>query len=331
MNEFELIARYFKRAQSQHPRLVLGVGDDGALLQPAAGMQLVVSTDTLVSGVHFFADVAPAHLGHKALAVNLSDMAAMGAQPIAFTLALTLPQIDEPWLAEFARGLWALADAHGCALIGGDTTRGPLAISITVLGELPAGAALLRSGAKAGEGIYVSGTATDCIGQARAGLELAQGHTRMAPLDMADAAHAAARLELPSPRVALGLALRGLASSCLDLSDGLVGDLQHILQASQVGAVLDLAALQQLAQQRPVLCNLNAQAQERCMLSGGDDYELLFTAPDQAVAALREAAAASGTVLTCIGRTQAALALQCKGADGQLLALPDYKAWQHFD
>ena len=331
MNEFELITRYFKRAQSQHPRLVLGVGDDGALLQPAVGMQLVVSTDTLVSGVHFFADVAPAHLGHKALAVNLSDMAAMGAQPIAFTLALTLPQIDEAWLAEFSRGLWALADAHGCALIGGDTTRGSLAISITVLGELPAGAALLRSGAKADEGIYVSGTPTDCIGQARAGLELAQGNARMGQLDMADAAHAAARLELPSPRVALGLALRGLASSCLDLSDGLVGDLQHILQASQVGAVLDLAALQQLAQQRPVLCNLNAQAQERCMLSGGDDYELLFTAPDQAVAALREAAAASGTVLTCIGRTQAALALQCRRADDQLLALPDYKAWQHFE
>ena len=331
MNEFELITRYFKRAQSQHPRLVLGVGDDGALLQPAAGMQLVVSSDTLVSGVHFFGDVAPAHLGHKALAVNLSDLAAMGAKPIAFTLAITLPQIDEAWVAEFAKGLWALADAHGCALIGGDTTRGPLAISITVLGELPAGAALLRSGAKADEGIYVSGTPTDCIGQARAGLELAQGNARMGQLDMADAAHAAARLELPSPRVALGVALRGLASSCLDLSDGLVGDLQQILQASQVGAILDLPALQQLAQQQPVLCNLNAQAQERCMLSGGDDYELLFTAPDQAVAALREVAAASGTVLTCIGRTQAALALQCRRADGQLLALPDYKAWQHFD
>lgn len=331
MNEFELITRYFKRAQSQHPRLVLGVGDDGALLQPAAGMQLVVSSDTLVSGVHFFGDVAPAHLGHKALAVNLSDLAAMGAKPIAFTLAITLPQIDEAWVAEFAKGLWALADAHGCALIGGDTTRGPLAISITVLGELPAGAALLRSGAKGGEGIYVSGTATDCIGQARAGLELAQGNAPAWQLDMADAAHAAARLELPSPRVALGVALRGLASSCLDLSDGLVGDLQHILQASQVGAILDLPALQQLAQQRPVLCNLNAQAQERCMLSGGDDYELLFTAPDQAVAALREVAAASGTVLTCIGRTQAALALHCRRADGQLLTLPDYKAWQHFD
>ena len=331
MNEFELIARYFKRAQPASERLVLGVGDDCALLRPSAGMQLAVSSDTLVSGVHFFGDVAPAHLGHKALAVNLSDLAAMGAKPIAFTLAITLPQIDEAWVAEFAKGLWALADTHGCALIGGDTTRGPLAISITVLGELPVGAALLRSGAKAGEGIYVSGTANDCIGQARAGLELAQGNTRIGQLDMADAAYAAARLELPSPRIALGLALRGIASSCLDLSDGLLSDLQHILQASQVGAVLDLAALQQLAQQRPVLCNLNAQTQERCMLSGGDDYELLFTVPDQAVAELGKVAAASGTVLTCIGRTQAALALQCTSADGQLQPLPDYKAWQHFE
>ena len=328
MNEFELIARYFKRPQPSSESLVLGVGDDCALLQATPGRHLAISSDTLVSGVHFFSDVAPAHLGHKALAVNLSDLAAMGAKPVAFTLALTLPQIDEAWVAEFAKGLWDLADAHGCALIGGDTTRGPLAISITVLGELPPGAALLRSGAKAGEGIYVSGTTNDCLGQARAGLELAQGHLQF---DMADAAYAAARLELPTPRIALGLGLRGVASSCLDLSDGLLGDLQHILQASQVGAVLDLAALQRLAEQRPVLWGLAAQDQQRCMLSGGDDYELLFTVPDAAVPALAQVAASSGTVLTCIGRTRAELGLQCVGAYGQLLALPDYAAWQHFD
>ena len=203
MGEFDLIASYFTRPTT---RAVLGVGDDCALLQPAAGMQMAISCDMLVEGRHFFADVDPFTLGHKALAVNLSDLAACGAQPLAFTLALALPRADEAWLAAFSRGLFALADAHGCELVGGDTTQGPLNICITVFGEVPSGQALLRSGARDGDEVYVSGT----LGEARLALEALRGsialpHERLAA--------ARARLEQPTPRVALGLALRGIERS----------------------------------------------------------------------------------------------------------------------
>src|SRR5574337_689716 len=229
MNEFELIERFFtRRARSA----ALGVGDDCALLTPRPGMQLAISCDMLVQGQHFFADTDPEGLGHKALAVNLSDLAACGARPLAFTLALALPRADDAWLAAFSAGLYALADAHGCELIGGDTTAGPLAICITVFGEVPAGQALLRSGAHAGDDVYVSGT----LGDARLALQALTG--RLA-LDGAALATARARLEQPTPRVALGLALRGVASAAIDVSDGLVGDLGHILAASGVGACVD--------------------------------------------------------------------------------------------
>ena len=229
MGEFDLIARYFTRPVH---RAALGVGDDCALLAPAAGMQLAVSSDMLVEGRHFFADVDPEALGHKALAVNLSDLAACGARPLAFTLALALPRVDESWLAGFSRGLLDLADAHGCELVGGDTTQGPLNICITVFGEVPAGQALLRSGARAGDDLYVSGT----LGDARLALEALLGNTAL-PSEVLAAARL--RLEQPTPRVALGLALRGLASSAMDVSDGLLGDLSHILKASGVGARID--------------------------------------------------------------------------------------------
>ncbi|HAJ11642.1 MAG TPA: thiamine-phosphate kinase, partial [Comamonadaceae bacterium] len=203
MGEFDLIARYFTRPVQ---RSALGVGDDCALLAPAPGMHLAVSSDMLVQGRHFFADVSPETLGHKALAVNLSDLAACGARPLAFTLALALPHVDEAWLAGFSRGLLALADEHGCELVGGDTTQGPLNICITVFGEVPAGQALLRSGARPGDDIYVSGT----LGDARLALEALLGHIELPPDALAAARQ---RLEQPTPRVALGQALRGVASS----------------------------------------------------------------------------------------------------------------------
>ena len=321
MGEFDLIARYFARSQASahYPQVLLGVGDDCALLQPRAGESLAVSTDTLVSSVHFFADVLPQYLGHKALAVNLSDLAAMGAAPLGFTLALTLPAVDEAWLAEFAKGLHALADAHACPLMGGDTTRGPLAIGITVLGSVPANLALRRSGAQVGDDIYISGAGRDCIGQARAGLALRRGELSLAA---GEAQYALQRLECPTPRLALGLALRGLATSCLDVSDGLLGDLQHILRASGVGAVLQASALLDMAANCAVLPALAAAQRLDFLCHGGDDYELLFTAPAVQAAAVLQAAHQAGCTVQRIGRIVAADAgLQVQDAGGQTLAL----------
>lgn len=329
MGEFDLIARYFTRPQlsAHYPQVRLGVGDDCALLQPRVGEQLAVSTDTLVSGVHFFADVAPRTLGHKALAVNLSDLAAMGAAPLGFTLALTLPQVDETWLAEFAAGLHALADAHACPLIGGDTTRGPLAIGITVLGSVSADLALRRSGAQVGDDIYISGSVQDGLGQARAGLALRLGELA---LGQADTQHALQRLECPSPRLALGQGLRGVASSCLDVSDGLLGDLQHILRASGVGAVLQAQALLDMAACRPVLPALpQAQALD-LMCHGGDDYELLFSAAPAQRAAVANAAQTADCTVQHIGRiVSASQGLQILDAQGRALPLGG-GSFQHF-
>ena len=272
MGEFELIDRYFKRPAR---RAALGVGDDCALLAPAPGMQLAVSSDMLVEGRHFFAGTDPERLGHKALAVNLSDLAACGARPLAFTLALALPQVDAAWLEGFSRGLLQLADAHGCELVGGDTTQGPLNICITVFGEVPTGQALLRSGAQPGDDIYVSGT----LGEARLALDALRGQFAL-PANML--AHLRQRLERPTPRVALGLALRGVASSALDVSDGLLGDLGHILRASGVGACIDTSKTIDLiatsALSISVTGQFDADYLQQCTLAGGDDYELAFTA-----------------------------------------------------
>ena len=268
MGEFDLIRRFFQRPVR---RAALGVGDDCALLAPAPGMQLAVSSDMLVEGRHFFADVDPRLLGHKSLAVNLSDLAACGARPLAFTLALSLPRADAAWTEAFAGGLLALADAHGCELVGGDTTQGPLNICITVFGEVPPGQALLRSGARAGDDIWVSGS----LGDARLALEALLDHTTLPPGTLAAARQ---RLEAPTPRVVLGQALRGIASSALDVSDGLLGDLGHILEQSRVGASLDtrlITPLLDAGRHTPLAIDLLHQ----CTLSGGDDYELCFTAP----------------------------------------------------
>jgi thiamine-monophosphate kinase len=303
LGEFELIARYFKRPErALGAGVALGVGDDCALLQPGAGMQLAVSSDMLVSGRHFFADVDPRTLGHKALAVNLSDLAACGARPLGFTLALALPTANADWLAAFSEGLFALADAHHCILVGGDTTRGPLNICITVFGEVPPGHALLRSGARAGDDVYVSGT----LGDAALALKAMLGEIELPPEVLMQARK---RLEQPAPRVALGLALRGIATAAADVSDGLVGDLGHILEQSGVGATVHTEIATSLIASHAYFMgasgpnDLQKMAPQllQCALAGGDDYELVFTAPATNREAVLSAAQRSATVVTRIG------------------------------
>ena len=306
MGEFDLIARYFTRPAR---RAVTGVGDDCALWQPQSGMQLAVSSDMLVEGRHFLSTVSAQRLGHKALAVNLSDLAACGAHPLAFTLALSLPRVDEAWLQGFSHGLFLLADGHGCELIGGDTTQGPLNICITVFGEIPPGDALLRGAAQAGDDIYVSGT----VGDARLALEVFRGSLSL-EAELFEAARL--RMEQPEPRVALGLALRGIANACIDISDGLVGDLGHIMKASGVGAVLTTGWVADSAAISPALQSLPMSRRLDMALAGGDGYELLFTAsPDQAQA-VQEAANACDVPVTCIGRISAGQGLQVMDIHG---------------
>ena len=317
MGEFDLIDRYFKRPARRQP---LGVGDDCALLAPAPGMQLAVTCDMLVEGRHFLSTMDPRQLGHKSLAVNLSDLAACGAEPLAFVLALALPQADEAWLEPFSRGLLALADQHGCELVGGDTTRGPLNICVTVFGQVPPGQALLRSGARDGDDVYVSGT----LGDARLALEAFRGTVSL-PGELFQAARA--RLETPTPRVALGLALRGIASAAIDVSDGLAGDLGHILEQSRVGARLEADLLPGL-----MAAPASAVPRERrleCVLAGGDDYELLFTAAPAQAGAVAAAAAAGGVAVTRIGRIDAGPGLRLVDSAG--LPVPQrYASFDHF-
>ncbi len=342
LGEFDLIERFFKRKapsalnvpednalNSEANPIALGIGDDCALINPAPGHQLAISTDMLVEGRHFFADVNPEALGHKALAVNLSDLAAMGATPLGFTLALALPNErarDETWLATLARGLFALADAHACPLIGGDTTAGPLNLCITVFGQMPAGQALRRDGARAGDDIWVSGT----LGDARLALGALRGEWTLPPDALALARE---RLERPTPRLALGQALRGIAHSAIDISDGLLGDLGHVLRASRVGAVVNvenasqlIAILQDPAPARPAMV---PQMCRTAALAGGDDYELLFTAPPSARDAVLEAGRAAGTPVTRIGRIEATPGLRVVDAKEQPVT-GTYRPFDHF-
>ena len=321
MGEFELIRTFFQRPVHRSP---LGVGDDCALLAPAPGMQLAVSSDMLVEGRHFFADVAPQLLGHKALAVNLSDLAACGAKPLAFTLALSLPRADTVWCKAFSEGLLALADQHQCELIGGDTTQGPLNICITVFGEVPTGQALLRSGAQPGDDIWVSGH----LGDARLALDAMLRQHALPPGVLPQARQ---RLEQPTPRVELGQALRGIASSCLDISDGLLGDLGHILEASRVGACIDANITRSLLQSRrhPLMAALAISRIDACTLAGGDDYELCFTAPSERQAAVLQAAQHAQTPVTCIGRIEAQRGVRVIAPGGQQLPLR-FASFDHF-
>jgi thiamine-monophosphate kinase len=315
--EFDLIARHFTRAT---PGAVLGVGDDCALLAPSPGMQLAVSSDMLLEGRHFSPQDSPAGLGHKSLAVNLSDLAAMGATPRWATLAIALPAADDAWLTAFARGFFRVADQHGIELVGGDTTRGPLTISITVIGEVPPGQALRRDGAQDGDDVWVSGT----IGSAALALAYRQGRLFM---EQVDAARVLPALYLPTPRVTLGIALRGIASSAIDISDGLLGDLGHILERSGVGATLELAALPTL----PVAqAYLHESVARDCVLAGGDDYELCFTAPTGRRGAVEAAAKTAGVAVTRVGRITAEPGLVVIDADGQPLQF-EKTGYDHFD
>ncbi len=318
LSEFDLIKQYFVRPVPG--RATLGIGDDCALLTPAPGMQTAISSDMLVEGRHFFAGEDPQRLGHKSLAVNLSDLAAMGARPVAFTLALALPAADRAWLEGFSRGLFALADAHGCELIGGDTTKGPLNICITVFGEVAPSRALRRSAARAGDDVWVSGT----LGDARLALA---GYRGELALPAEALAAAGTRMHTPAPRVALGrlLAERGLAHAAIDISDGLVGDLGHILERSGVGATLDADALPAGA----VLAGQPLALRRAFSAAGGDDYELCFTAPAAQREAILAAGAECATPVTRVGRIDAAPGLRWTDAAGQPLAL-ELSSFDHF-
>jgi len=316
-SEFELIARYFNRAA---PQGLLGVGDDCALFPAPAGEEVATSIDLLLEGRHFFSDVDPRALGHKSLAVNLSDLAAMGARPIGCVLGLALPRLDEAWLAAFAQGFHDLAAAHGCPLIGGDTTRSAhdIAISVTVFGSVPAATALRRAGARAGDDIWVSGE----LGAADIAYRLLDGQH---PADPPLLAATRAALEWPEPQVALGLALRGIAHAAIDISDGLLQDLGHILAASGVGACLWYASLPAAA----ALDGLAEPRRRQALLGGGDVYQLCFTAPAARRADVAQAARQAGVRVTRVGEITAGPGLAVRDAEGRPLAgLP--RGFDHF-
>lgn len=319
-NEFSIIERYFTRPATPHdPQLRLGIGDDAALLQVPEGMELAVATDTLVEGVHFPQHTRPDDIGHKALAVNLSDMAAMGAEPRWATLALTLPTADESWLTAFSAGFFALAEEYRVQLIGGDTTHGPLTVTVQILGLVPAGTALRRSGAHAGDLIYVTGT----LGDAGLALRLLQ---QQAALSDSHAAHVLLRLSRPQPRLTEGMALRGVASAAIDISDGLGADLGHILEASGTGARINLATLPLSA---AVTDYMDKNGDWELPLCAGDDYELCFTVPAQKRAALLDALEAFPAGCTNIGIIEAAPGLRCIAPGGAAITLRS-AGYQHF-
>ena len=317
-SEFDLIRHYFAGLTRSRDDVSLGIGDDAALLNVPPGMELAVSIDTLVAGVHFFSDVSPAALGHKVLAVNLSDLAAMGAEPAWTTLALTLPKVDESWLTEFSRGFEALAGRYGAALVGGDTTRGPLSITVQAHGWVPAGSALRRSGAREGNDIYVTGTLGDAaLYLASKSLNLSE-QGQFAPLRES--------LERPQPRVEAGLALRGIASSAIDISDGLIADLGHILAASVMGASISL--------DRMPLSKEMAQWQHKkkdwsTVLAGGDDYELCFTADKSKRKEITRISKELNLPISCIGTIESQPGLRITQPDGKLWSGPD-KGFDHF-
>ncbi len=314
--EFELIAKHFTRPAAN---AVLGVGDDAALVDVSNGMDLAVSTDTMVSGTHFFPDVDPENLGHKALAVNLSDMAAMGAMPYWTMLALTLPSVDDDWLAAFAKGFFDLAAEFDVSLIGGDTTRGPLSLTVTIMGEVPAGAALRRNGAKAGNDVWVSGNIGD------AALAVAHRHGKVV-LTETDYHEAVMRLYEPTPRVKLGQALRGMATAAIDVSDGLLADLGHICRLSGVGATVDLNSI-------PVspigARHVSSSAGLTAIVAGGDDYELCFTAPANARESIAELTDMLNIPLARIGQIRRGKGVSLLGPEGKPMKI-DGRGYDHF-
>ncbi|MEO8741675.1 MAG: thiamine-phosphate kinase [Lysobacteraceae bacterium] len=313
--EFDLIARIRARAGTRAD-VVLGIGDDAAILRVPAGHDLVVSTDTLSNGVHFPPETASFDIGWKSLAVNLSDLAAMGAQPAWCTLNLTMPDANDEWLDAFLDGFLALAAQHDVVLVGGDTTRGPLSITVTVHGLVPHGMALLRSGAQVGDEVWVSGT----LGDAAAALR----HWRDGS---AIDAGLRERLDRPIPRVALGLALRGIANACIDVSDGLLADLSHVLAASHAGAELDCAAM---PTSPALLAAFDETTRMALQLGGGDDYELCFTAPAVRAPDVLALSEQTGVVVTRIGRIEVQTGLRVREVDGVVHDAPA-RGYRHFD
>jgi thiamine-monophosphate kinase len=313
-SEFDLIHKYFTRP-TRHTNL--GIGDDAALIGVANGMELVISTDMSVVGTHFFADAKPYNIGWKSLAVNISDMAAMGAQAKWATLALALPEVNELWLSEFSEGFFACANAFGIDLIGGDTTRGSLTISVQIMGEVPTGAALKRSGAQADDDIWISGN----LGSAALGLAHLQGKlTLKNELDICLKA-----LNTPTPRAALGLALRGTATSCIDVSDGLLADLGHVLKASNLGATIDLEKIPCI---ELLKSNLGNPQFQEFLLAGGDDYELCFTAPPSKREAINLLSNQLNIPITCIASTRMDIGLQATYKNNNLKLLK--QGFDHF-
>lgn len=323
LDEFGLIER-IRRRTAARADIVLGIGDDAALLQPAAGQQLVVTTDTLNSGVHFPAETPPADIGWKALAVNLSDLASMGAQPAWCSLSLSLPDASAQWVEQFAEGFFPLADLHGIALIGGDTTRGPLSISITAMGQVTAGQALRRDGAQVGDDIWVSGVP----GEAGLALALWQQQALDVSRSAGDAAleHLRLRLARPTPRVELGLALQGVATAAVDVSDGLLADLGHICARSGVAAdVLEAALPASPAADQAGLC----KSFTTLRIGAGDDYELCFTAPPALRQVLHETMASVAVPLTRIGYIRAGTGVQVINQEGGVL-VASRQGYNHF-
>jgi thiamine-monophosphate kinase len=320
--EFELITRYFARALRDSD-VTLGIGDDAALVRVPPGHELVLAVDMMVESRHFLADADPEALGHKILAVNLSDIAAMGARPRWALLAGALPQSDPSWLDAFSRGLFALADAHGVSLIGGDTTRGPRNLCLTIAGDVPEGEAIRRAGAALGDDVWVSGV----LGDAMLALAAIQARTTLGPEAFRNAR---TRLERPMPRVALGQALRGIASAMIDVSDGLTGDLAHVLEASGTGARIELAQVPRSLAMGAKLTGPERAVALACLLAGGDDYELLFTARESRRAEVMALSAETQIPLTRIGTIVGAsegLVIVDENGD-PLPALP--RAFDHF-
>ena len=320
MHEFQIIKKYFQDPAASDKDILLGIGDDAAILQIPSAEQVVVCVDTIVSGTHFLPDTPAAEIAHQALAVNLSDIAAMGAKPRWFTLALTLPHAEEAWLQEFSQGLFALAQQHQVHLIGGDTTQGPLAVTIQVLGTLPdAATALLRSGAQVGDKIFVTGTVGD------AGLGLAMLRDAIAvPAHYHD--YLRHRYQHPEPRVQLGQQLRDLATSAIDISDGLAADLNHILEQSKVGAVIETSQLPLSLELKQSVAPKNALY---LALTAGGDYELCFTVPNHLQKEVGRIARETGVPCTCIGEITAATGLRILDPQLQPLIL-DHLGWEHF-
>jgi len=295
LGEFDLIQRFFKAGadamrSNDQKMIALGIGDDCALLKPAAGEEIAITSDMLVAGRHFFMNANPELLGRKALAVNLSDLAAMGAKPIGFTLSIALPKVDAAWLEAFSKGLFAIANQYSCPLIGGDTTAGPLTISITAFGSIPSGKAIRRSGAIVGDDIWASGT----VGDARLALAALRHEMNLPESDLKQIEH---RMHNPTPRVELGMKIREIASAALDISDGLLGDLQHILKQSQVSAEVFLDQLPK----SETLQKQSEDIQNQFAASGGDDYEICFTAPIEKRDAIDQISTALNLPLTRIG------------------------------